>query len=148
RAYPDRATKLILVDAMPVRATPYMRQFSENLSAWMDETMQIRVQKLGEARRTASDPIAACRGFWSIFIRGYFADPADTTALAHMRGDVCDAPPEALRNSALVNAAALQPLGDWDWRQEFREVRLPVLIIHGEKDPIPVASAAEWQAAF
>ena len=148
RTYSDHAAKLILVDAMPARATPYMQQFSENLRAWMDKTMQARVRELGEARKTASDPIAACKAFWSIFIRGYFANPADTTVLARMRGDVCEVPPEALRNSTLVNASALQPLGDWDWRQNFREVQLPVLIIHGEKDPIPVASAAEWRAAF
>ena len=65
-----------------------------------------------------------------------------------MLGDVCDAPPEALRNGGVVSAAVLRPLGDWDWRGEFRDVRMPVLIIHGEQDPIPAASAAEWEAAF
>src|SRR5262245_61738432 len=101
---------------MPPRATPYAQQFSRNLETWMDSTTQARVQKLSAARKTATDPVAACREFWNIFIRGYFANPDDTTTLARMRGDVCDAPPEALRNGSLVSASALQPLGDWDWR--------------------------------
>jgi len=92
--------------------------------------------------------VSACRAYWSIFIRGYFPDPHDMTMVRRMRGDVCDAPPEALRNGRLVGRSVLGPFGDWDWREEFRSVRVPVLIIHGEKDPIPAASAAEWQAAF
>jgi proline iminopeptidase len=148
RAYPEHTAKLILVDPMAPRATPYMRQFSQNLVAWMDGAKQARVQALREARSTASDPVTACREFWNIFIRGYFANPADTSVLTRMRGDVCAVPADALRNSNLVNTSALRPLGDWDWREDFRGVQAPVLIIHGEKDPIPVASAPEWQAAF
>jgi proline iminopeptidase len=148
RTYTDRAVKLILVDGMPARATPYMQQFSRNLEAWMDSTVQTRVRELGAARRTASDPVAACREFWSVFIRGYFANPSDKEVMARMRGDVCDAPPEAIRNQGVVNRSALQPLGDWDLREDFHGVQVPVLIVHGEKDPIPVASASEWKAAF
>jgi proline iminopeptidase len=148
RAHPDRAARLILVDAIPPRATPYMRQFGQNLHAWMDSTTAARVATLAEARRDASDPVAACRAYWSVFARGYFADPHDTALHARMRGDVCDAPPEAIRNGGLVYASVLGPMGDWDWRADFGDVRVPVLIIHGDKDPIPAVSAAEWEAAF
>lgn len=148
RAHPDRVSRLILVGAMPPRATPYMQQFGQNLHAWMDNTMEARVATLAAARRDATDPVAACRAYWSVFIQGYFANPQDSAGPARMRGDVCDAPPEAIRNTGVVSASVLRPLGDWDWRDEFRQVRVPVLIIHGDKDPIPVASAAEWQAAF
>jgi proline iminopeptidase len=148
RVYPDRVARLILVDAIPPRATPYMQQFSRNLTAWMDSAMEARLATLDAARRDASDPVAACREYWSVFVRGYFSDPDDTAAHARMHGDVCNAPPEAILNFEVVNSSALEPLGDWDWRGEFSQVRAPVLIIHGDKDPIPVASAAEWRAAF
>ena len=103
---------------------------------------------LAASQDTASDATAACRAFWSLFIRGYFADRAAPTGRTQMRGDVCDAPPSALRNSSLVGAATLGPLGDWDWREDFRGIHVPVLVIHGEEDPIPAASASEWRAAF
>jgi len=148
RAHSDRAARLILVDAIPPRATPYMQQFRRNLRAWMDSATVAQFASLAEARRDARDPVAACRAYWTVFIRGYFADPQDTTLPARMRGDVCNAPPEAIRNTGLVGASVLGPFGDWDWRDEFRQIRVPVVIIHGEKDPIPAASAAEWQAAF
>ena len=148
RVHPDRVAKMILVDPMPPRRTPYMQQFGRNLYAWMDSSTAARVRTLAAARDTTSDAVSACRAFWRIFIRGYFANPADTTGASRMLGDVCDAPPEALRNGALVSAAVLRPLGDWDWRAEFRAVHVPVLIIHGEQDPIPATSATEWAAAF
>lgn len=148
RVHPDRVAKLILVDPMPPRRTPYMQQFGRNLYAWMDSSTAAKARTLAAARDTASDAASACRAFWSIFIRGYFANPAETSGASRMLGDVCAAPPEALRNGAVVSAAVLRPFGDWDWRADFREIHVPVLIIHGEKDPIPAASAAEWKAAF
>jgi pimeloyl-ACP methyl ester carboxylesterase len=65
-----------------------------------------------------------------------------------MRGDVCNDPPAAITNSGVVYRAALGALGDWDWRNRFRGLDVPVLIVHGSKDPIPIASAGEWQKAF
>ena len=114
----------------------------------MDTSTVSRFSALAAARDSASDAAGACRAFWRLFIRGYFANPTDSTTAEGMRGDVCNAPSDALRNAAIVSEAVLQPLGDWDWRAEFREVEVPVLIIHGNDDPIPAASAAEWQAAF
>ena len=148
RAHPDRVARLILVDPVPARRTPWMQQFGRNLRGWMDSATAARFAELAQARREASDPVAACQAYWAVFIHGYFSDPRDATLPARMRGDVCSDPPEAIRNGGLVSASVLGPFGDWDWREDFRDVQVPVLVIHGDKDPIPAASAAEWQAAF
>ena len=109
--------------------------------AWMDSTTAGRLQSLSAAQRDPSaDPIVACRDFWAVFIRGYMADPR---APVRMQGDVCAAPPDAIRNGQLVYAAALSPY-DWDWRRAFATVRAPVLILHGAQSPIPRESADEW----
>lgn len=146
--HPAQVAKLILVDSMPPRRTPYGEQMWNNLRAWMDSTTQADVEALSAARRNATNPGEACRNYWRVFMRGYLADPADTTLLSRMRGDVCDAPDSALKNASFVTRSTLGPLGDWDWRDAFHKTQVPVLIIHGAKDPIPVASASEWQAAF
>jgi proline iminopeptidase len=148
RAHPDRTARLVLVDPIPLRATPWMQQFGRNLRAWMDSATAARFAEVAAARRDASDPVTACRAYWAVFIHGYFSDPRDPTLPARMRGDVCSDPPEAIRNSGLVGRSVLGPFGDWDWREDFRDLRMPVLVIHGDKDPIPPASAAEWPAAF
>jgi pimeloyl-ACP methyl ester carboxylesterase len=83
-----------------------------------------------------------------VFIRGYLAEPRDDAALARFRGDVCSDPPESIRNAGRVGASVLGPMGDWDWREDFHALRMPVLILHGSNDPIPAVSATEWKAAF
>ena len=148
KAHPDHVARMILLDPMPPRRTPYMSQFGQNLRAWMDSATSAQVTALAQARRDATDVAAACRAYWAVFIRGYMADPHDEGALSRMKGDVCSDPPEAMRNAGRVSNSALGPMGDWDWRQEFRDMRLPVLIIHGSNDPVPPESAREWQAAF
>lgn len=147
RAHPDRVAAVILLDPLPARSTPWMEQFGANLRRWMDEATSRRVGELAAARRGASDPVAACRAYWSVFIRGYMADPNDLAMLGRIRGDVCDAPPEAIANTGVVSRAALAP-GQWDWREDFHGTTVPVLIVHGDKDPIPLASAYEWEKAF
>ena len=148
KAHPDRVGRLILLGAMPARRTPYMGQFGQNLRAWMDSATNAHVSALAQARRDATDAVAACRAYWAVFIRGYMTDPRDNAALARMRGDVCNDPPDAIRNAGRVGNSVLGPMGDWDWREEFKELRMPVLILHGTNDPIPAVSATEWQGAF
>lgn len=148
REHPDRVARLVLVDSMPPRRTPYIVQFNERLTAWMDDSTQARFGRLSAARKTATDANAACRDYWRLFLRGYFSDPSDSTLVTHMKSDVCNVTPEALRNASFVTQSTLKPLGDWDWRDHFHAVQAPVLVVHGEKDPIPVESASEWQAQF
>ena len=148
RAHRERVAALILLDPLPMRRAPWMQQFGENLRKWMDEPTAKRVEELAAARRNAADPVAACRAYWGVFIRGYLANPQDLSAMGRMRGDVCNDPPAAISNAGVVSRAALGPLGDWDWRDRFQDVKVPVLIVHGAKDPIPIESAGEWQKAF
>lgn len=148
RANAERVAALILVDPMPLRRVPWMERFAGNLRKWMDEATARRVEELAAARRNAADPIVACRAYWAIFLRGYMANPHDPSATGRMRGDACNDSPDALANAAVVARAALGPLGEWDWRSEFRTTDVPVLILHGSNDPIPLESAREWQQAF
>jgi proline iminopeptidase len=144
--HPDRVSALVLSSSAPPRAEPWMPQFGDNLRAWMDSATRANVEQLAAARDTASDPQAACRVFWAVFIRGYLAEPDSSLPL--MRGDVCSAPPDAIRNQPVVGRFTMGPLGSWDWRSDFADLRIPVLVIHGEHDPIPIESAREWAAAF
>jgi pimeloyl-ACP methyl ester carboxylesterase len=115
---------------------------------WMDSTTRAEVITRDLARDTASDLPSACRAFWALFIRGYFSDPLDTATIRGMRGDFCTAPPEAMLNSFVAGPLTSQSLGDWDWRGDFGNVEVPVLIIAGANDIFPSASAREWEAAF
>ncbi len=47
-----------------------------------------------------------------------------------------------------MGALTLGPLSDWDWRLLLINISVPTLVAHGERDPIPLASAREWAGAL
>ena len=108
-----------------------MTQFGTNLNAWMGSTTRKHLGDLSRARRNAADPVGACRAYWSVFIRGYFAD---TSTLAAVKSDICADPPASLANR--VNAWTLGPLGAWDWRTLLAHTSVPIAVVHGSGDPI------------
>jgi proline iminopeptidase len=143
--YPSHVRRLLLVSPMPVRRMPHMVQVGINLREWMDDRTRNEVESLAAARENAADPVAACRAYWAIFIRGYLADRNNVPAF---RGDVCDDPPEAVNNQSIAFGLTMDPLGNYDWRAVLNSIKVPTLVIHGEHDPIPMDSAREWAASI
>ena len=142
-AHPLAVRRAILGSAIPPRRSPYMTQFGTQLSAWADSATRMRLNELAQARRNATDPVAACRAYWRLFIRGYFAD---TSTIKTMRSDICDDPPASLSNQ--VNAWTLGPEGSWDWRKLLARTKVPITVVHGSGDPIPMDAAKEWVASI
>jgi pimeloyl-ACP methyl ester carboxylesterase len=48
----------------------------------------------------------------------------------------------------MVNALTMQSLGEYDWRNDYGDIDIPVLIITGERDVLPVENYQEWEGAF
>ncbi len=145
--HPEHVRSLILVDAMPSRREPWAEQFDRELVARRDSAALVRLPRLGRALRTASDSgyANACRAFGAVLIQSYLAD---TTAAHRMHGDLCSAPVAALRNGSHVSKGILASLGAWDFRASLSRVTVPTLVIHGDRDPIPLGSAREWAAGI
>lgn len=145
-AHPDRVERLLLVDPMPPRAEPYMTAFSETLQSRFTDGDRATMAETSARRRKATDAEApdACRAYYAVFIKGYLHSPE---AAARMRGDLCAAPAEALRNFSNINRSIMDSLGAFDVRPQLAGITVPTLVIHGASDPIPMASAREWAAA-
>jgi proline iminopeptidase len=147
--HPDRVSRLVFVSPAPLRRTPHWQHLMPNVTRWMDGTTLAEFRRLDEALRDpAQDAASVCREFWRIFVRGYFANPEDTTTIGRLRGDFCTAPDAAIRNTFTVNASTWRSIGDWDWRGDFRGVPIPALVITGVHDVFPVEAMREWEAAF
>jgi proline iminopeptidase len=138
-AHPERVRKAILGSSIPPRRVPYMQQFSERLYAWQDAPTRAQVVALSRARRNAKDPVAACRAYWNVFVRGYFGD---TSTIHLMKSD----PPDAVDNN--INGWTLNPEGRYDWRPLLAHTKVPILILHGSADPIPMEAAKEWVSSI
>ena len=148
RAYPYNVDRLIMVSPGSVRYDPYEELFTETATAWMDSSTMVEFWKLQAAFENASDNVSvACQEFFDLFNRGGFYDPFNLDAIRRMRGDFCNASESVLNSFFKINQLTFQSLGQYDWRDDFRDIDNPVLIITGIHDIFP-ENFREWKAAF
>ena len=135
--------RLILLDPGAPRPEP---SFGPRLLAWADSAERVQIAQLRQAAHD-SPGVPSCRAFWREYIRGYWADPADSIGLTRMQGDIC-AYPTAIRDMDAVGQFTLRSVGAADYSQDVRAVRVPVLIVAGRNSPMPWENAETWAAAF
>lgn len=143
--HPDRTARLVLVAPPP----PVREQFSEQtmraFRARLDSAAWARANALQASLPTARDPARVCREIMrTVLPRAYLAHPANAE---RMRGDFCASPPEKLRTQRHRTVAFQRSLPA-DWRSRLRAVRVPVLVVHGARDAIPVAASRAWVQAL
>jgi proline iminopeptidase len=151
--YPDHLSGVILVGAMAPRYEPHWARFRQNRSAWMDDEIRSRHLERVAERNAATDPAEyqrLCREVARVSFAGMFHDPHDPENFNRMRGDYCSPAlsPEMRESSRLVNTLTWRSIENWNWLDDFHETDVPVLVLHGKSDPMPLESAREWAEAI
>jgi proline iminopeptidase len=139
--HPERVERLLLVGPMPASADAW-RGF--NPFTRLDSIAnQDRVRNLRAYHAGAADSTKACWDYYALWARGYVTAPVQAR---RMWGDLCNVPQTAMLNP--TRGYPLQSLGNWDIRPELSKVHAPVLVLHGEQDPVPLSSAKAWVDAL
>ncbi len=125
--------RLILISPAPITRA-WRNDFETELAARLrgPEIQALRAELAASGLRE-SDPVAYRQRSFELSVAGYFADPSRAEALT------------PFRVTGRVQQSIWDSLGDFDLRPALsaltRAVRLPVLVVHGVADPIPLASA-------
>ncbi len=145
RKHPDRLGRLLIVAGLPLTMAGLEESFTK-MAAGRDSAEARRMAEAMAARRQDPGDPAACRAYYAIWFRPFFADP---DAARRSRGDFCAGTPESRSNKmASVDRYTLPSLGRYDWRAMMRDVRAPTLVIHGTEDPLLLDTAHEWAATL
>ncbi len=144
----DRATpptvempaRLVLISPAPVTRA-WRNAFELELAdRQRGPAIQNMRAQLAESGLRDTDPVAYRQRSFELSVAGYFADPARARALT------------PFRVTGRVQQSVWDSLGDFDLRDDLgalrRAVHLPVLVVHGREDPIPLDSAASVAAAL
>jgi proline iminopeptidase len=143
--YPARLGRLVIVAGMPLTMAGLEQSFG-TMQAARDTAEIARMDAAMAARRADPTNHAACRAYYALWFRPFFADPASA---GRSRGDICAGSPESMRNKmASVDRYVFASLGRYDWRPMMRSVRAPTLIVHGTEDPLLLEFAREWAATL
>ncbi len=129
-AHPEHVASLALVSPAPATATE-RQQFEAALAA-RSGTAELKAARaeLQASDLRSRDPAAYAQRLFELAVAGYFHDPARVVDLT------------PFRVTGRTQQAVWASLGpDFDLRPELRQLRLPAIVLHGDDDPIPLASA-------
>ena len=142
--HPEHVRRMILVGVIPPERSGLTSAF-QALAAARDSATRRRMAELQAIRKANPSDLAACREYYRLWFTPFFGV---SSAASRMKGNVCAGSPESLRNKQNVDRFTFASLGDWDWTASLSRVAVPTLIIQGELDPLPIASARTWAAAM
>ena len=129
---PDRVEAIVLVS--PVEpGSRFLAQTNERQAAKRDPADQRAIDSLRASPEFRANDVETMNQLFFHVFRGTFADPAVADSLLTV--DLQQRTVEQGQEVARLLMAPVEGLDFWD---ELEELQVPVLIVHGDSDPIPV----------
>ena len=130
---PDR---MVLIDPAPL-TRQYRTQFEAEFARRQGaaDVLALRTE-LAESGLRESDPDAYRQRAFELSVAGYFADPSAARDLT------------PFRVTGRVQQSIWDSLGDFDVVRQASVIESPVLLLHGDRDPIPLASSMDLARAI
>lgn len=128
--------RMVLIDPAPLTRqyrTQFEAEFARRQSA--ADVLDLRT-KLAESGLRERDPDAYRQRAFELSVAGYFADPAAARGLT------------PFRVTGRVQQSIWESLGDFDVVSQASAIVCPVLVLHGDKDPIPIESSRDLARAI
>jgi len=146
-AYPERVRKMVFFGPLPPRRGDFWKRFGVTMGKRVDSTMQAQLQSAAQRLfDPASDSATirrACRDYWAVGLKPRLADPVH--GAEKIRSDLCASDPAGIRYGLMVtNRVVLASYGNWDLRAGLRQLDVPTLVVHGDKEAIPTDLVREW----
>jgi proline iminopeptidase len=132
--HPSRVSHLVQLAPVPPRQHPHMDGRWERMLERVDKDALERARELEK-----TDPAAGCRAEQRALAPGFSAAPAKIDV-----DEICRFPNEYSDHQAKVWEAFAPSIDRLDLRSRVRELRMPRLIIYGERDLIPLEGVREW----
>jgi len=140
--HPDRVTRLVQLAPVPPRRDPYMQAMMANRQIRTDSTRMAALQARKARGDFEGDEASWCRELSAVTRLASFGD----TSAAAQVPDVCGLRNEWPSRLGPYFDALLGSFGAFDRRADLSRVKIPRLVIHGERDNIPLEDNKEWLA--
>ena len=135
-SHPDRLLGVFGIDPLGAFGDVFV-EAGENLRRGLTDEERARVDEVEELRRAGEATEADLQERFDLLWPQYFADPSSATAIPLRVGPEC---------SRDTNASIAEHFERGTLRDGLPGVRLPVLFVHGERDPLPLSSVERTAA--
>jgi proline iminopeptidase len=156
-AHPDRIGRIVFLDPIWPANKPYAQQRSERIESLIAPKDAARLKEIENEWETASDDQmrAMCMERFRILLAPYLFNPGsydasrpEVTIVGREIAGLCGEPPAAIRNLDHVADATMSSLGDFDFRPMLAKLKVPALVVEGEKTNVPLDATREWVKAI
>ncbi len=146
-AHPSAVKKMVFFGPVPPRRGDFFTRYGQNINARLDSAQRAT---MAHTSRVMTDPSSsldavrqACRDYWALGLRPRLAEPDKSMRL--VKSDLCATDPIGIRyGNRLGNRVIMGSYGDWDLRVALRTLDVPLLVVHGEQETIPMDLVEEW----
>jgi len=143
-AHPENVKRMVFFGPIPPRRGEFFSVYGKNLNARLDSTQRAKMREASREMTSATgDTKKGCSEYWAIATRPRLAEPDRTMPL--LKSDICAGPAAGIRyGNVTSNHIIMGSYGDWDLRPQLRTLQIPLLVVHGEEETIPMNLVEEW----
>ncbi len=131
--YPGNLASLILLS--PTAGSQFNDQFFRNIQSKISPQDREILKEISESVEFRNSAAQAIQKYYRISIKPFFYDSAKSDLLDLNFGK------NTYKNQSKVASLLFQNLGTYDLHPRLSVINCPVLIIHGDSDPLPVEAA-------
>jgi proline iminopeptidase len=140
--YPSHINRVIQVGAV----APTTEIQKRATSTPMDNESQALLERLRSEGLDKTDPERFCEEYKNFYMKRIFYDPLKIELFL---SDKCKCENEMPENVNFHLNAIFASVGEWDWAEKIKKLEVPVLAIHGVRDPsCPLEGARVWVSLF
>jgi proline iminopeptidase len=146
-AHPANVKRMIFFGPVPPRRGDFWTRFGANFSARVTPEQRAAMADAGrrqnDSKLTDEESRKGCRDNWAIALRPRLAEPDRTLPL--LKSDLCATSIAGMRYGARFgNRVIMASYGNWDLRDRLKALDVPLLVVHGEDETIPMDLVEEW----
>jgi proline iminopeptidase len=152
-AHPEAVKKMVFFGPVPPMLydslhRAFWERYSAEFRARTDSADNAGMRAASQLRRSAdtADQRKGCRDYWKIAVKPRLADPAHIEVV---KSDLCGSAMTGIRyGGATGNRVIMGSYGDWDLRPRLKTLQVPLLVVHGERETIPMDMVAYWASTM
>ncbi|HXD49504.1 MAG TPA: alpha/beta fold hydrolase [Gemmatimonadaceae bacterium] len=150
-AHPSAVKKMVFFGPVPPRRGDFFTRYGRNINARLDSAQRTSMARSSRAMTSPTSTLEqvrqACREYWSLGMRPRLAEP--DRGLTLVKSDLCATDPTGIRyGNRLANRVIMGSYGDWDLRPALATLDVPLLVVHGEQETIPMDLVEEWTTSM